>query len=127
MRHLPSRGAAVLVAATCLAAFSVPQAEKPAVQVVTPENGDVLEGGNVVVETRVRGVELTPRRSGNGAYLLLKIDDAPAVKSFTSKFTFQGIAPGDHVLRVELRRSDDSAFDPPVRTQVRFSVRQPLH
>ena len=123
MKHLPDRRAVVLIVAVSLTAVAASQAQKPAVQIVNPGDGTVVAGRNVVVEMRVQGVELTPRRASNGAYLLLRIDDGPPVKSFTSKFTFQDVQAGNHLLRCELRRSDGSTFDPPVRTQVRFTVR----
>ncbi len=123
MKHLPDRRVALLIVAASLTAVAASQVQKPAVQIVSPGNGAVVEGRNVVVELRVQGVELTPRRASNGAYVLLRIDDAPPVKSFTSKFTFQGVQVGNHLLRAELRRSDGSTFDPPVRSQVRFAVR----
>lgn len=125
MKHLPDRRVVLLIVAASLTAVAASQAQRPAVQIVSPDNGAAVEGRNVVVEMRVQGVELTPRRASNGAYLLLRIDDAPPVKSFTSKFTFQDVQAGNHLLRCELRRSDGSAFDPPVRTQVRFTVRPP--
>ncbi len=123
MKHLPDRRVALLIVAASLTAVAASQAQKPAVQIVSPGNGAVVEGRNVIVELRVQGVELTPRRASNAAYVLLRIDDAPPVKSFTSKFTFQDVQAGNHLLRGELRRSDGSSFDPAVRTQVRFTVR----
>ena len=123
MNYLPDRGAVLLIIVASLTATAASQAQEPAVRIVSPGNGAVVEAQNVVVEMQVQGVELTPRRTSNAAYVLLRMDDAPPVKSFTSKFTFQDVSTGNHLLRAELRRADGSTFNPPARTQVRFSVR----
>ncbi len=121
MKQLPDRRALFLIAATGLAAVAL--AQEPAVRIVSPENGGVVEGRNVELKMEVQGVELTPRRSSNAAYVQLRLDDLPPLKGYSEIFTFQEVAPGNHVVRVELRRADGSEFRPPRRTQVRFTVR----
>ncbi|MCH7824228.1 MAG: hypothetical protein IH849_05450 [Acidobacteria bacterium] len=123
MKQLPDRRALFLIAATGLAAVALAQAQEPAVRIVSPENGGVVEGRNVELKMEVQGVELTPRRSSNAAYVQLRLDDLPPLKGYSETFTFQEVAPGNHVVRVELRRGDGSEFRPPRRTQVRFTVR----
>ena len=123
MKQLPDRRALLLIAAAGLAAVALAQAQEPAVRIVSPENGDVVEGRNVELKMEVQGVSLTPRRSSNAAYLQLRLDDLPPLKGYSETFTFQEVAPGNHVVRVELRRADGSEFRPPRRTQVRFTVR----
>lgn len=99
------------------------QQEEVAIRVTSPDNGDQVEGPNVEIRMAVEGVELTARRSGAGAHILLRLDDHPPVKSSTDRFTFQGVSAGNHVVRVELRHTDGSAFNPPARAQIRFTVR----
>ena len=123
MKRLPDRRALLLIAATGLAAVALAQAQEPAVRIVSPENGGAVEGRNVELKMEVQGVQLTPRRSSNSAYLQLRLDDLPPVKGYSEIFTFQEVAAGNHVVRVELRRADGSEFQPPRRTQVRFTVR----
>jgi len=101
----------------------VPGQEEVALRVASPENGEQVRGPDVEIRMRVTGVELTSRRSGAGGHLLLRLDDHPPVKSFSERFTFQGVSTGNHVVRVELRHTDGSAFSPPARAQVRFAVR----
>ena len=123
MRYLSDRGAVLLFAALGLAALGFSQAPDLGVQIISPENDGVVQGHDVVVKMRVQGVQLTPRRSSNGAYLMLRMDDSPPVKGYSDTFTFRDVPAGNHVVRVELRRADGTVFNPPLRTQVRFSVR----
>ncbi len=122
MTYLPDRRALFLVAIAGLAVVAMRQAQEPSVRVLSPENGGVV-GRNVQLQMEVKGVELTPRPSSNSAYVLLRLDDAPPVKAYSDSFTFQDVSPGNHQVRVELRRSNGGAFSPPVRTRVRFTVR----
>ncbi len=123
MTYLPDRRTLFLVAIAGLAMVAMRQAQEPSVRVLSPENGGVVDGRNVQLLMEVKGVELTPRPSSNAAYVLLRFDDAPPVKAYSDSFTFQDVSPGNHQVRVELRRSNGGAFSPPVRTRVRFTVR----
>ena len=123
MTYLPDRRALFLVAAAGLAVVAMAQAQVPSVRVLSPEDGGVIDGRNVELQMEVKGVELTPRQSSNAAYVLLRLDDGPPAKAYSDSFTFQDVSPGNHLVRVELRRSNGGAFSPPVRTQVRFNVR----
>ncbi|HEX9697891.1 MAG TPA: hypothetical protein VGD06_00395 [Acidobacteriota bacterium] len=128
MRYLSERkamllgGITALGAVAALVALALAQAPEPALHIVSPADGGAVSGGNVVVRMQVAGVELTPRRTGNAAYVLLRLDELPPVKGYSDTFTFQDVAAGSHLVRVELRRADGSAFNPPVRSQVRFTV-----
>jgi hypothetical protein len=123
MKQLPDRGSFPVVVVAVFLLLAMAQAEEPSLRVLSPENGAVVSGRDVELRMEVKGVELTPRESSNSAYVLLRLDDAPPVKAYSDSFTFQGVAPGNHLVRVELRRTDGSQLDPPVRTQVRFAVR----
>ena len=117
-----------LLAFACLflvAPAETSQESQPLVRVLSPVQDAQVAGPDVEVRMEVEGVTLSPRRSRMGAYVLLRLDNAPPVKTFTNNFTYKGVSAGSHTLRVELRRNDDTSFDPPVRTQVRFAVRAP--
>ena len=101
------------------------QERQPRISVLSPVQDAQVAGPDVQILMEVEGVTLSPRRSRMGAYVLLRLDNAPPVKTFTDNFTYKGVSAGSHTLRVELRRNDDTSFDPPVRTQVRFDVRTP--
>lgn len=123
MKQHRNRRSLILIAAAGVATLAMTQAQQPSLRVLSPENGATVGGPNVELRMDVRGVELTPRESSNSAYVQLKLDELPPVKSYTDTFTFQGVAAGNHMVRIELRRGDGSQLNPPVRAQVRFSVR----
>jgi hypothetical protein len=125
MTH-PANRRLLLIIAAGFCALAMTQAQRPSLRILSPENGAVVEGRNVVLRMEVEGVELTPRQSSNSAYVLLKLDDNPPVKGYSDSFTFQDVSAGNHMVRVELRRGDGSQLNPPVRTQVRFAVRAEL-
>jgi hypothetical protein len=115
-------GITALGAVAVLVALALAQAPEPALRIVSPEDGGSVSGHNVVVRMQVAGVEVTPRKTGNAAYILLRLDELPPVKGYSDTFTFQDVAAGSHLVRVELRRADGSTFNPPVHSQVRFTV-----
>jgi hypothetical protein len=121
MTHLPDRR--VLLVVVALATLAMAQAQQPSLRILSPAEDATVAGRDVVLRMEVKGIELTPRQSSNGAYVLLRLDDAPPIKAYSDSFTFQGVAAGNHLVRIELRRSDGSPLNPPVLTQVRFSVR----
>lgn len=125
MRRMLERTVLLIVLACLLLAApaETSQETQPRVSVLSPGQDAQVTGPDVEVRMEVEGVTLSPRRSRMGAYVLLRLDDAPPVKTFTDNFTYKGVGAGSHTLRVELRRNDDTPFDPPVRTQVRFAVR----
>ena len=125
MRGGSWRLVALPLAAVALAVVAVAQESRPQIRVLDPAPNAEVVARDVTVRMKVSGVELAPDGSRMGAYIVLRLDDAPPVKSYTNRFTFQEVPVGQHVLRAELRRSDGTAYNPPARTQVRFSVRAP--
>jgi len=127
MRRILERTVFLLAMASLflVAPAETSQEGQPRISVLSPVQDAQVTGPDVEVRMEVEGVTLSPRRSRMGAYILLRLDNAPPVKTFTDNFTYKGIGAGTHTLRVELRRNDDTSFDPPVRTQVRFAVRTP--
>ena len=125
MRRILVKPALFLVLASLVGASTAAtsQERQPQVRVISPAQDARVLGPDVEVRMEVERVTLSPRRSRTGAYILLRLDNAPPVKTFTDTFTYKGVNAGNHTLRVELRRTDDTSFDPPVRTQVRFTVR----
>lgn len=123
MRYLTDYRALLLIIAISITSLAFAQDPGPSLRILSPEDGASVQGRNVELKMEVRGVELSPRRASNTAYALVRLDDAPPLKAYADTFTFQDIAAGNHVVRVELRRSDGTAFQPELRTQVRFMVR----
>lgn len=95
--------------------------QAPSLQIVEPADGATVPGPDVTVRLDVTGVELGGE-DRRGAHVLLRMDRMPPVKSFADRFTFRALPTGPHRLRAELRRSDGSAFDPPVVDDVRFAI-----
>lgn len=126
MTQLPERRV-FLVGLVAIAALAMSQGQQPSLRILSPENGAAVAGPNIELKMEVEGVELTPRQSPNSAYVQLRLDDMPPVKAYSDNFTFQGVTPGNHVIRVELRRGNGSELNPPVKTQVRFAVRAEQH
>jgi hypothetical protein len=98
--------------------------QAPALQVIEPTDGSTVRGSEITVRLQVEGVVLGGR-TRNGAYALLTLDEMPPVKSYSPRFTFRGVPPGEHRLRVELRRAEGGEFDPPVLSEIQFTVATP--
>lgn len=95
---------------------------EPSLRIVRPDDGSEVRGADVDVVLQVEGVELVGERSSGGAFVLLQLDGTAPVKCYSDRFTYQGVAAGAHTLRAELRRGDGTAFEPPVRADVRFTL-----
>lgn len=93
----------------------------PELSIQQPEPGSTVNGSDLTVLVQVANVELGGRER-NGAYVLLRLDDLPPMKSYAARFTFRGVAPGEHELVAELRRADGAAFAPPVTASVEFRM-----
>lgn len=95
---------------------------EPSLRIVRPGDRSEVRGPDVDVVLEVAGIELVGERTHGGAFVLLQLDRTAPVKCYSDRFTYQGVAGGAHTLRAELRRGDGTAFDPPVRTDVRFTL-----
>ena len=96
-------------------------AQTPSVKILEPAGESTVAGPDVRVRVAAEGVELGSR-GRNGAHVLLRLDEMPAMKSYAERFTFRGVAPGTHRLQVDLRRPDGSGFEPAVTASVEFTV-----
>jgi hypothetical protein len=102
-------------------AFTARAAQTPSVTILEPANESTVAGPDVRVRVEAEGVELGSR-GRNGAHVLLRLDEMPAMKSYAERFTFRGVAVGTHRLQVELRRPDGGGFEPAVTASVEFTV-----
>jgi len=93
----------------------------PELTIVQPRPDTSISGSNLTVRLRVTDIQLGGQ-NGDGAYVLLRLDDLPPIKSYAERFTFRGVAAGQHQLTAELMRADDASFDPPVIARVRFET-----
>ncbi len=105
-------------------AFAAHASQAPSVKILEPASDSTVVGPNLRVRVEAEGVELGSR-GRNGAHVLLRLDDMPAMKSYAERFTFRGVADGTHRLQVELRRPDGGGFEPAVTADVEFTVTAP--
>jgi len=113
---------ALAISVTLLAGtFTARAAQTPSVKILEPTAGSAVAGPDVRVQLEAEGVELGSR-GRNGAHVLLRLDELPAMKSYAERFTFRGVAAGPHRLHVELRRPDGGGFEPAVTASVEFTV-----
>ena len=113
---------ALAVSAILLAGVPAPRPpEVASVKILEPTEASTLAGPDVRVRVQAEGAELGSR-GRNGAHVLLRLDQMPAMKSYAERFTFRGVAAGAHRLHVELRRPDGGGFEPPVTASVEFTV-----
>ena len=101
--------------------LAVQAAQTPTVTILEPASESTVAGPDVRVRVEAEGVELGSR-DRNGAHVLLRLDEMPAMKSYAGRFTFRGVAAGTHRLEVELRRPDGGGFEPAVTASVEFTV-----
>jgi hypothetical protein len=95
--------------------------QTPSVKIAEPAMDSAVAGPDLRVKVEAEGVELGSR-GRNGAHVLLRLDNMPAMKSYAESFTFRGVADGEHKLEVELRRPDGGGFEPPVIARTTFTV-----
>lgn len=116
-----ARVALAVSAALLAATLTVRAAQTPSVKILEPAGESTVAGPDVRVRVAAEGVNLGSR-GRNGAHVLLRLDEMPAMKSYAERFTFRGVAAGTHRLQVELRRPDGRGFEPAVTARVEFTV-----
>ena len=113
---------------------------QPEVRIVAPAEGEEVEGPNVTIRLEVTGVEIVPAGDttpGTGHHhLYLDTDLAPFdgpipavpgqvihMGDGSSRFTFEGVAPGEHRVIAVVGDGVHVPLQPPVVDTVRFTVR----
>lgn len=119
---------------------TTPVATTPEVRIVSPTEGEELEGSSVTVQLEVSGIEIVPAgdtASGTGHHhLYLNADLAPFdvpipavpgqvihMGDGSSSFTFEGVEPGEHRVIAVVGDGVHVPLQPPVVDTVRFTVR----
>ena len=104
----------------------------PALNVLTPSDGQTIYGDKVPVLLDAENFEIvdfaknTKAVSGQG-HVHLWLDDEQmtaqsAAKAIEDTFTFSDVPAGDHKLRVELVANDHSSLKPPVAKEISFKT-----
>ena len=107
---------------------------EPQLLVSTPANGATLPGQSFTVSFRVTDLRVVPtnvpvseagmrpeaNRPGEG-HLHFVLDSQPLVVwERLDAYTFTNVAPGEHLLMVELVQNDHGPLNPPVSQMIRF-------
>jgi hypothetical protein len=128
----------MIVLVLMLASTNLAEAADPSLTVVAPADGAVVDGGSVTVSFRVSDFKIVPSpvpvsefgkrpdlNRPNEGHIHLVLDLQPLVVwGSEESYTFDGVAPGEHLLKVELANNDHSSLAPPVVRTVRFQVRE---
>lgn len=119
---------------------AAPVSATPEVRIVSPAQGEELEGSSVTVQLEVSGIEIVPAgdtASGTGHHHLyldteLAAFDVPIpaipgqvihMGDGSSSFTFEGVEPGEHQVIAVVGDGVHVPLQPPVVDTVRFTVR----
>ncbi len=122
-----------------LCTFSSAAAAGPVLTVLTPADGQVIEGDTVTVVFQASNFNIVPstiplseagmhpevNRPGQG-HVHLMLDLGPLVVWYKADpYTFNNVAPGQHQLMVELVNNDHSSLSPRVMQMIQFQFAGP--
>lgn len=105
------------------------QTGPPSISLVSPEQGEVIEGSVIMIQVRCENFVMAPesigmaREPGRGHWHLYLDGDLIAVRA-TETFRLQGVAPGPHHLKVSLANNDHTPLYPPVEDVAIIEVRE---
>jgi hypothetical protein len=98
----------------------------PTLNVLAPTANAVIKGADVEVRIETTGLKFvdpsTTRVAGQG-HVHFTLDRQPVTMSITPDYTFKGLAPGPHTLRIELVQNDTTPFTPATVETVTFTVK----
>jgi len=138
---LPLRAASVLFAAFVLAACPGGDTSNPdgtgtsgtrptstaTVTLVSPRQGDTVDGPDVIVETRLTGGRILKRASTNlqpdTGHIHVFLDGKVVELLAGARYRLADVPPGQHTIKVEFVAADHGSFDPPVFQVARITVR----
>lgn len=94
--------------------------------IVSPTNGQVIEGSTVEVEADLQGAEIVQATSTDivpdEGHLHVILDDQLISMTSGLRQTIDDVAPGQHLLKIEFVASDHAPFDPRVIAAVSFET-----
>jgi hypothetical protein len=95
-------------------------------QILSPTNGETVQGPNVPLEVSLEGAHIVSTTSRNlkpdEGHLHVSLDGQIVSMTFGLDQAIPGVAPGQHTLRVEFVANDHSPFDPRVFKELVFTV-----
>ncbi|HEY7666991.1 MAG TPA: hypothetical protein VIE12_02585 [Actinomycetota bacterium] len=94
--------------------------------IVSPTDGEVIEGSTVALKVDLEGAEIVPATTTNivpdEGHLHVILDDQLISMTGDLEQTIPDVAPGQHLLKVEFVASDHIPFDPRVIAAVSFET-----
>jgi uncharacterized protein DUF6130 len=94
--------------------------------IVSPTNGQVVQGNSLEVKNRLEGARIVPAASTNlrpdEGHLHVILDDSLVTMTAELRTRLTDLTPGRHLLQVEFVASDHAPFNPRVIDKVAFEV-----
>jgi hypothetical protein len=139
MRLLPALVAVTLIAAACTGSSDGPSSPgsvgppspRPSstgkLTILSPTNGQVFHGGNVILRVELKDATLVQVTSTdlkpNEGHLHVILDDSLVSMTAELETVIRNLAPGRHLIKVEFVANDHAPFDPRVIAAVAFRVK----
>jgi hypothetical protein len=106
---------------------SGPRPASPAeITIVSPSNGDVIEGTTVALRVDLQGAKIVPATTTDivpdEGHLHVILDEQLITMTGDLEQRIGDVAPGQHLLKVEFVASDHAPFDPRVVAAVSFET-----
>ena len=136
MRLLPAVIAVALIAAACSSSPTPPPPTGPSprpsstgkLTILSPTNGQVIHGGNVILRVELKDATLVQLSSTdlkpNEGHLHVILDDSLVSMTSGLQTTIPNLPPGRHLIKVEFVANDHAPFDPRVIAAVAFRVKR---
>jgi hypothetical protein len=96
--------------------------------VLEPSFGEVVKGPSVTVKVKLENARVlkpgkgTLRLEPDTGHIHVALDGETLTLTAGLMYTIDEVESGEHLLRVEFAANDHGAFNPPVLTDVRFTV-----
>ena len=114
--------------------------EPPALGITTPSHKSTVPAGDIPISVKVTGVKLARTDAASGYHLHYYFDanppTAPGKPAITtvgpwasttaSSYVWKNVAPGTHILSVQLVRGDDSPLAPALTDSVTVRAVSPI-
>lgn len=115
--------------------------EEPIVVLISPNNGEVMNAGNVEVRIYLQNFTIVSNpgqdnQAGEG-HIIYYLDISPPLKlgtpatttpdtsavSYETSYTWQNVPPGQHTFTVQLVNNDDTPLDQPVTVRASCTLK----
>lgn len=104
-----------------------PEEKKPAITIISPADGAVIEGNTITIRLSVSNFEIVAPRepvADTEGHFHVYLDGGQEQRGPQTTFTYENVSPGEHTIRVELHRSDHTQLDPSVAKTIMVTLRE---